>query len=100
MVNLVDLVRIGENSCRAVGYYRVRFPGIPELIANLHVLFHSLVPARPFRHFYAISVPFALGIGANDVPSNASSGQVVETRKSADHRIGMFERCGQSDAYP
>src|SRR6202035_344418 len=91
VIDFMNLGGIGKDARRAVGHDGVRFPGIPKLIADLHVFFHSLIPSRSFSHLGAISIPFALGIGANDVPGHASAREMIKAGKPTDHRIRMLE---------
>jgi hypothetical protein len=80
MIYFVNFGWIGEDAGRPICHNGVRLPGIPELVADSHVLLEPLVTAASVRHGVAIGVPLALRIRGHDIPSNPPGGEVVEAR--------------------
>jgi hypothetical protein len=69
-------------------------PGIPELVAKLHILLHALIAPGAIGHPDAIRVPLAFRVGTDDVPGDPAAREMIEAREPPHHRIGMLE-CGR-----
>ena len=81
MVDFVDLGRIRVDSAYFVCDHSARFPGIPKLVADLHVLLELIVASSPLRQFSSVSLPLALGIRRDDVPRDPPGRQMIQAGK-------------------